>query len=218
MLSILYIAQRIFSTAIRRSGPRPVVICGPSGSGKTTLLKRLFNDYPNTFGFSVSHTTRKPRSGELDGVHYYFVSREVMEACIANGEFIETASFGGNMYGTSKKAVANIQSTGKVCILDIEPNGVEQIKKTDLNPILIYNNPPSIEALEERLRKRQSETEESLRKRLEVARKEIAYGLTPGNFHMIIHNDDIDEAYEAFREYIIGELKKQEALNVKMHW
>lgn len=218
MLSILFIAQRIFSTAMRSTGPRPVVICGPSGSGKTTLLKRLFKDYPNTFGFSVSHTTRQPRSGEVDGIHYYFVSREVMEKSIANGEFIETATFGGNLYGTSKKAVANVQSTGKVCILDIEPNGVEQIKKTNLNPILIYNNPPSIEALEMRLRKRQSETEESLRKRLEVAREEIAYGLTPGNFHMIVHNDDIDEAYEVFRQFIVNELKKQETHNVKMHW
>ncbi|XP_013098753.2 guanylate kinase isoform X2 [Stomoxys calcitrans] len=201
-----------------RQGPRPVVVCGPSGSGKSTLLNRLFKEYPNTFGFSVSHTTRKPRPGEEDGVHYNYVERDHMEAAVANGEFIESATFGGNMYGTSKEAVRKVQNAGKVCILDIEPQGVEQVKKTDLNPILIYNNPPSIEALEQRLRKRNTETEESLKKRLDAAANEIAYGLTPGNFHKIIHNVDIDEAYEQFREYIVAELKAQEAAGINICW
>ncbi|XP_013098735.2 guanylate kinase isoform X1 [Stomoxys calcitrans] len=217
MISILFIANRLFST-MSRQGPRPVVVCGPSGSGKSTLLNRLFKEYPNTFGFSVSHTTRKPRPGEEDGVHYNYVERDHMEAAVANGEFIESATFGGNMYGTSKEAVRKVQNAGKVCILDIEPQGVEQVKKTDLNPILIYNNPPSIEALEQRLRKRNTETEESLKKRLDAAANEIAYGLTPGNFHKIIHNVDIDEAYEQFREYIVAELKAQEAAGINICW
>lgn len=83
-----------------KQGPRPLVICGPSGSGKSTLLKRLFKEFPNTFGFSVSHTTRKPRDGEENGIHYHFVNVEDMQAGIENGEFIETAVFSGNMYGT----------------------------------------------------------------------------------------------------------------------
>lgn len=83
-----------------KQGPRPLVICGPSGSGKSTLLKKLFKEFPDTFGFSVSHTTRKPRPGEENGVHYHFVSVEDMQAAIENGEFIETAVFSGNMYGT----------------------------------------------------------------------------------------------------------------------
>uniref|UniRef100_T1PE16 guanylate kinase n=2 Tax=Musca domestica TaxID=7370 RepID=T1PE16_MUSDO len=217
MISILFIANRLLST-MAKQGPRPVVICGPSGSGKSTLLNRLFKEFPNTFGFSVSHTTRKPRPGEEDGVHYNFVEREAMEKAIANGEFIESATFSGNMYGTSKEAVRKVQNAGKVCILDIEPQGVEQVKKTDLNPILIYNNPPSIEALEERLRKRNTETEETLKKRLDAAATEIAYGLTPGNFHKIIHNVDIDEAYEQFREFIVAELKAQEAAGITICW
>ncbi|XP_011292192.2 guanylate kinase isoform X1 [Musca domestica] len=217
MISILFIANRLLST-MAKQGPRPVVICGPSGSGKSTLLNRLFKEFPNTFGFSVSHTTRKPRPGEEDGVHYNFVEREAMEKAIANGEFIESATFSGNMYGTSKEAVRKVQNTGKVCILDIEPQGVEQVKKTDLNPILIYNNPPSIEALEERLRKRNTETEETLKKRLDAAATEIVYGLTPGNFHKIIHNVDIDEAYEQFREFIVAELKAQEAAGITICW
>ena len=81
-------------------GIQPLVICGPSGSGKSTLLKRLFKEFPNTFGFSVSHTTRKPRPGEEDGVHYNFVNVEDMKNEIEKGEFIETAVFSGNIYGT----------------------------------------------------------------------------------------------------------------------
>ncbi|KAM7362743.1 guanylate kinase [Cochliomyia hominivorax] len=201
-----------------KRGPRPVVVCGPSGSGKSTLLNRLFEEFPNTFGFSVSHTTRKPRPGEQDGVHYNFVSREEMEKAVANDEFIESAIFSGNMYGTSKEAVRKVQHSGKVCILDIEPQGVEQIKKTDLNPILIYNNPPSLEALEQRLRKRNSETEETLKRRLEAAVSEIAYGLTPGNFQKIIHNIDIDVAYQEFRDFMVAELKAQEAAGITIIW
>lgn len=217
MISFLFIANRILSTMVKQ-GPRPIVICGPSGSGKSTLLKKLFEEFPNTFGFCVSHTTRKPRPKEQDGVDYIFVSHDDMKASIAKGEFIETATFSGNMYGTSKQAVYRIQEVGKVCILDIEPNGVEQVKQTELNPILIYNNPPSIQALEERLRKRNTETEESLKKRLHAAEDEIAYGLTPGNFHKIIENIEIEQAYKEFREFIINELKAQEALGVTISW
>lgn len=83
-----------------KRGPRPLVICGPSGSGKSTLLKRLFKEFPQTFGFSVSHTTRKPRDGEENGVHYFFVGVEEMQQGIERGDFIETAVFSGNMYGT----------------------------------------------------------------------------------------------------------------------
>lgn len=148
---------------------------------------------------SVSHTTRKPRPGEENGIHYHFVSVEEMQAAIEKGEFIETAVFSGNMYGTryairvsyglllatlliiwfsnSKKAVENVQHNGKVCVLDIEIEGVKQIRNSErLNPLLVFVNPPSIEELERRLRGRQTETEESLQKRLNTARIEIEYG------------------------------------------
>lgn len=81
-------------------GPRPLVLCGPSGSGKSTLLERLFAEFPSKFGFSVSHTTRSPRAGEIDGVHYHFTTKEAMTEAIAHGEFIESAEFSNNMYGT----------------------------------------------------------------------------------------------------------------------
>jgi len=81
-------------------GFKALVLCGPSGSGKSTLLRRLFDDFPDKFGFSVSHTTRSPRQGEVNGQHYHFISREDMEVAIKNGEFLESATFSGNMYGT----------------------------------------------------------------------------------------------------------------------
>ena len=99
---------------------RPVVICGPSGVGKGTLLTRLMAEHPDSFGFSVSHTTRQPRAGEVDGVHYHFVKKEDMEAAITRGEFIEYARVHSNMYGTSVKAVEDVRAAGKTCLLDID--------------------------------------------------------------------------------------------------
>ena len=81
------------------SGLKALIICGPSGSGKSTILRRLFDDFPDKFGFSVSHTTRNPRPGEVNGLHYHFTTREEMEVAIQNGEFLESAVFANNMYG-----------------------------------------------------------------------------------------------------------------------
>lgn len=202
-----------------KQGPRPLVICGPSGSGKSTLLKKLFKEFPETFGFSVSHTTRKPRPGEENGVHYHFVSVEEMQAAIENGEFIETAVFSGNMYGTSKKAVETVQQHGKVCVLDIEIEGVKQVRNSDrLNPLLVFVNPPSVEELERRLRGRKTETEESLQKRLKTARIELEYGTTPGNFDIVVHNYNLKKAYAALRDFIVRELETQQnqGINVSL--
>lgn len=194
-----------------KQGPRPLVICGPSGSGKSTLLKKLFKEFPDTFGFSVSHTTRKPRPGEENGVHYHFVSVEDMQVAIENGEFIETAVFSGNMYGTSKQAVENVQQQGKVCVLDIEIEGVKQVRNSDrLNPLLVFINPPSVDELERRLRGRKTETEESLQKRLNTARIEIEYGSTPGNFDIVVHNKHLKQAYTDLRDFIVRELETQQ--------
>ena len=102
-------------------GPRPIVVSGPSGSGKSTLLKRLFEAYPDRFGFSVSHTTRSPRPGEEDGKAYWFTTREKFQEKIKKGEFIEHAQFGSNLYGTSVDAVKAVRDEGgRCCILDIE--------------------------------------------------------------------------------------------------
>ncbi|XP_045527502.1 guanylate kinase isoform X2 [Pieris brassicae] len=185
-----------------QKGPRPLVLCGPSGSGKSTLLKRLLKEFPDKFGFSVSHTSRGPRPGEKDGVHYHFTSKEQMVSALDKGEFIETAIFSGNMYGTSKKAVEDVRRTGRICVLDIEIEGVKQIKRTDLDPLLVFVMPPSIDELERRLRNRNTEQEDALQKRLEQARHEIEYGMEPGNFHILILNDSIEKAYTELRDFI----------------
>ncbi|KPI94798.1 Guanylate kinase [Papilio xuthus] len=185
-----------------QKGPRPLVLCGPSGSGKSTLLKRLLKEFPDKFGFSVSHTTRAPRPGEKDGVHYHFTNKDDMLAAIEKGEFLETATFSGNMYGTSKQAVEHVRRTGRICVLDIEMEGVKQVKKTDLDPLLVFVMPPSIEELERRLRARNTEQEDALKKRLETARREIEFGEQPGNFHIIILNDNLDKAYSDLCEFI----------------
>ncbi|KAM9500560.1 guanylate kinase-like [Clarias gariepinus] len=190
------------------AGPRPVVFSGPSGAGKSTLLKKLIKEFDGVFGFSVSHTTRKPRQGEENGKDYHFVSREDMQAAIARGEFIESAKFSGNMYGTSKAAVQAVQDNNVICLLDIDMQGVKSIKKTDIKPIYISIQPPSIAALEERLRARKSETEESLQKRLEAASVEIEFSKEAGQFDVVIVNDDLDEAYEKLKSALLQEIQK----------
>ncbi|XP_008406202.1 guanylate kinase 1b isoform X2 [Poecilia reticulata] len=194
------------------SGPRPVVLSGPSGAGKSTLLKRLMKDHEGVFGFSVSHTTRNPRPGEEDGKDYHFTTREAMQEGIDNGEFIENAEFSGNMYGTSKAAVEDVRAKNLICILDVDIQGVKRIKETDLDPIYISIQPPSMEILEKRLRDRQTETEESLEKRLEAARIDMELSKEPGVFDIVIINDDLEKAYEELKEILDEEIKKvQEA-------
>lgn len=218
MLTLLAIISKAFTyNNMAKQGPRPLVICGPSGSGKSTLLQRLFKEFPETFGFSVSHTTRKPRPGEENGVHYHFVTVDDMTIAIANGDFIENAEFSGNMYGTSKRAIQAVQHQGKVCVLDIEIEGVKQIRNSDLNPLLVFIRPPSLEELERRLRGRKTETEESLEKRLTTAKREMVYGTTAGNFHIVIENASIKQAYDELRDFILAELESQQSDGINVN-
>ncbi|XP_076327983.1 guanylate kinase-like isoform X3 [Tachypleus tridentatus] len=182
---------------------RPLVICGPSGSGKSTLLKFLMDEYGDYFGFSVSHTTRRPRKGEIHGKDYYFVTRDEMEKAIKGGDFIEYVEFSGNMYGTSKNAVKDVQKQGRICILDIEVEGVKNVKKTDLDPRCVFIKPPSMQVLEERLRGRGTETEESIQRRLSKAEGEMKYGDTPGNFDLILVNECVKNTYKYLREFLM---------------
>ena len=187
-------------------GPKPLVLCGPSGAGKTSIMRKLTDEFQNSFGFSVSHTTRNSRKGESDGKDYHFVSRETFEKLVEDGAFLEHAVFGGNMYGTSRAAVETVRKTGKICILDIDVQGVKNIKKTDLNPDYVFIKPQKVEDLEPRLRKRGTETEDSIKRRLSVASAEIAYGDTPGNFDLVIENVCIDTSYKQLREFMIPKI------------
>uniref|UniRef100_A0A3P9JN75 Guanylate kinase 1b n=1 Tax=Oryzias latipes TaxID=8090 RepID=A0A3P9JN75_ORYLA len=140
--------------------------------------------------------------------YYHFTTREVMQEGIDNGEFIENAEFSGNMYGTSKAAVEDVRAKNLICILDVDIQGVRRIKETDLNPIYISIQPPSIEILEQRLRDRQTETEDSLQKRLEAARIDMELSKEPGVFDVVIINDDLERAYEELKDILNEEIQK----------
>lgn len=190
------------------AGPRPVVLSGPSGAGKSTLLKMLMKEYDNVFGFSVSHTTRNPRRGEVNGTDYHFVTREAMQRDIEHGDFIESAEFSGNLYGTSRSAVNAVQDRNLICILDIDMQGVKSIKRTDLNPIYISIQPPSVQTLEKRLRDRKTESEESLQRRLKAAHEAIQFSQQPDVFDYIVINDQLEEAYGQLKNALLEEITK----------
>jgi guanylate kinase len=122
---------------------RPIVISGPSGAGKSTISKRILAAHPQRFAFSVSHTTRSPRPGESHGTDYHYVSRDEFEQVRGAGGFIETAEFSGNLYGTSFAAVEAVQRERKVCLLDIEMEGVKQFKKSHIEARYLFVEPVS---------------------------------------------------------------------------
>ncbi|PHH88891.1 hypothetical protein CDD83_6903 [Cordyceps sp. RAO-2017] len=181
---------------------RPVVVSGPSGVGKGTLYNRLFERHPDAFCLSVSHTTRAPRDGERDGVHYHFVPMDAFEALIARDGFVEHAKFSGNRYGTSKMTIEDQTRKGRVVLLDIEMEGVKQIKQSDMEARYVFIAPPSLDVLESRLRGRGTEKEESIQKRLAQARNELEYSQTPGVHDKVIVNDDLEKAYNEFEEFV----------------
>lgn len=121
--------------------------------------------------------------------------------------FIEHAQFGSNLYGTSLKAVKDVADQGRICILDIEMEGVKQVKKTDLNARFLFLQPPSVEILEQRLRGRGTDSEEAIQERLKQAEKEIAYSKTPGVHDQIIVNDDLEKAWQEFKTFCTSEGK-----------
>ncbi|EGN91987.1 hypothetical protein SERLA73DRAFT_191771 [Serpula lacrymans var. lacrymans S7.3] len=183
----------------------PLVVSGPSGVGKGTLIKRLFSEFPDNFGFSVSHTTRSPRPGETDGREYHFITRDKFTELIQDGAFIEYAEFSGNFYGTSFQTVRDVARSGRRCVLDIDAQGVRQIKNTDLQPIFVFISPPNMTALRARLEGRATDSEQAIQKRLGAALKEIQYAREPDVHNYIIVNDDLDNAYEKFKRLALGE-------------
>lgn len=204
-VSHLYFEKLIQSSeTLSTDMPRPVVISGPSGTGKSTLLKKLFAEYPDKFGFSISNTTRQPRAGEQNGVDYHFTTVDDFKKLIEEEKFIEWAQFSGNYYGTSIKSVDDVAKQNKICLLDIDMQGVKSVKKCGIDARFLFLSPPSIESLRERLVGRGTETEDSIAKRIAAASAELEYSKT-GAHDKIIVNDDLDKAYAEFKEFILAE-------------
>ena len=173
-----------------------LVIAGPSGVGKGTLIKRLNATHPGVFAFSVSHATRAPRPGEVDGVSYNFVTVEKFESLIAENAFLEYAKVHGNYYGTSFKAIENVTKQGKLCVLDIDVQGARSARKAHVVGKFVFMTPPSLEVLESRLRGRGTETEESIQRRMATTKYEMAAVDEEVNgarlFDHVICNDVLD--------------------------
>ena len=171
---------------------KAILFSAPSGSGKTTIIKRLLQ-YFDCFEFSISATSRRPREGERDGVDYYFLSPDEFETRVRNDEFLEWEEvYAGTRYGTLKSEIERIAEKGKVVIFDVDVNGGINIKKYFGDEALaIFVMPPSIEVLEQRLRSRGTESEESIQKRLGRSAKELDEA---ERFDVTIVNDDLDRA------------------------
>ena len=167
-----------------------IVITGPSGVGKGTLVKLMRQRHPQ-LQVSTSATTRQPRWGEQHGVDYFFLSKEDFETAIHNQELLEWAEYAGNYYGTPKAGVIEQIQAGNYILLEIELAGARAIANIFPAAIRIFIMPPSIEELEQRIRTRGTNTEESIARRLEIARKEIA---ASDEFDFKIVNDDLDSA------------------------
>ena len=179
------------------------VFSGPSGVGKGTLNSKLFAEFGNQMAFSVSATTRAPREGEIDGIHYFFISRQEFENRIANNDFLEHAEFAGNCYGTPRSYVMSLLEKGKNVLLEIEVQGAMQVMARMPECVSIFVLPPSFEELERRLRGRGTETEEKILKRLETARSELAYA--DRYQYQVVNGGDLEAAYQELRGIYLKE-------------
>jgi len=166
------------------------VISGSSGVGKNTLINQVLERNPE-LAFSISYTTREKREGEVEGVNYFYISKEEFKQSVLNDEFLEWAKFSGNYYGTKRAFVKKCLSQGRNLILEIDTQGALQVKEKMPEAVLIFIAPPSYQDLEFRLRNRKTETEESIAKRLDFVKLEIR---NSEYFDYRIVNDKIEDA------------------------
>lgn len=177
-----------------------IVVTGPSGVGKGTIVGLLLQTHPQ-LRVSVSATTRQPRIGETEGVDYYFLSKKDFETAILNQELLEWAEYAGNYYGTPKAQVVEQIDRGNYVILEIELAGARAIASIFPDAQRIFILPPTIEELEQRIRTRDKNSEESIAKRLKIARSEIA---AKDEFDYQIVNDDLGNAIAALEAIIFS--------------
>lgn len=177
------------------------IISAPSGTGKTTLCHKLLNTYSG-LNISVSYTTRNPREGEIDGIHYFFVSEKEFNDMINADEFLEWAKVHGNLYGTSKIKINEILAQGFDVLLDIDVQGGRLIKEKITDSVMVFILPPNMKLLEERLRGRMSDSEETILQRIKKAKDEIR---EYKYYDYVIVNDTLEEAVIQLKSVIIAE-------------
>ncbi len=181
------------------------MVSAPSGAGKTTLCQRLLAT-DHQISFSISYTTRKPRPGERHGVDYFFVDEETFQRMVDQGAFLEWARVHDHFYGTAQEQVEEVLKSGRDVLLDIDVQGALQVReKLGQDAVLVFILPPSLEELERRLRARGTEDERTLKRRLSVAREEIAKAT---EFDYLVLNDDLEEAFDHFYAVLKAERQR----------
>ena len=178
-----------------------IVLSGPSGSGKGTIIKSLLQQREDTV-LSISVTTRAPRPGEEDGVHYFFRTREDFEELIRRNALLEFAEYNGNYYGTPEEAITGWLNQGKNVLLEIEVQGAEKVMDFRSDLVSIFITIPSMAELERRLRDRGTETEDKIRGRMEVARRELTRAF---RYDYVVLNDEVQLAVKRINTIIDAE-------------
>ena len=188
--------------------PKLIIFTGPSGVGKGTVEKELFNNPSLKLKLSVSVTTRQPREGEIDGIHYYFVSQDTFDACLADNKLIEYSLHFDNYYGTLYSEIYRLIAQGKIPFLEIETNGATQVidyykkhKKVD-EIVSIFLMPPSFSELEKRIIRRNTEPEEVIKKRLAKAKQEVGQA---NLFQYIVISDTVPQTVAEIEKIIKNE-------------
>ena len=177
---------------------RVVVLAAPSGGGKTTITRELTTRLPALFGYSVSATTRKARPGERDGEAYHFLTRDEFVRRREAGEFLESATYAGELYGTLRSEVERVLAGGRNVVLDVEVQGARQVRRAypDAASLVLFVIPPSPRVLLERLRQRRTESEAELRERIEIALDEVETAAREAGdvYDRVLVNDELEAA------------------------
>ena len=183
-----------------------ILISGPAGSGKSSMLDHVFHGpYQTSFTFSISYTTRSPRPGEIDGVHYNFITEEQFQKYLDENAFIEHTEYCGARYGTLRKDVTKLMDSGKHVILELDINGIKNVEAQYPEAVSIMILPPSFTQQEQRLRDRGTEPEEKIRMRLEHTKEDLA---NISKFDYVLYNYESEQCAEHFIYIVIAENSK----------
>lgn len=188
------------------------IVSAPSGAGKTTLCNMAVDFFPD-LRHSISYTTRPPRPGETNGVEYWFVDDLTFDAMIERGEFLEYAGVFGKRYGTAKKDLDKLRSSGVDALLEIDVQGGETVKSLHKGGVFVFILPPSLKACEERLKGRGKDSPEDIKRRLSIAAEEVKKAM---DYDYIIINDDLSAAFEKLKAIVVAERSRRARMTDKV--